>query len=131
MDVGDEPATMPALPEGTLTGGPNTYVACRDEARRLRAGGATRIDAPSAALVSGGARGLRVDAGLRAGPTRDGRTIVLFGRRPWLVGWRAAYDGRPADELRSRVRHFEEGLGSTSSPRSIRRVRRSPASSIA
>jgi hypothetical protein len=106
VDIGDEAAAAPALPEATLTSGRESYAGCRDEARRLRAAGATRIEAPSAALVPGGARGHRVDAGLRAGPPRHGHTIVLFGRRPSLVGWRAADEGRPADELLTRVRHF-------------------------
>ena len=50
----DEGAALPALPEVTVTGGTGTYGACREEARHLRAVGATRIDVPSAAL-----RGLR------------------------------------------------------------------------
>ena len=102
----DERAASPALSEGTVTGGTGTYGACREEARRLRAGGATRIDAPSAALVTGGARGQHVDGGLAPGPPRTGSTIVLYGRRSSLVGWRAAYAGRPADELLVRVRQL-------------------------
>ena len=102
----DEGAASPELPEVTVTGGTRTYGACREEARHLRAEGATRIDVPSAALVAGGAGGQRVDAGLAPGPPRAGRTIVLFGRRPSLVGWRAAYVGRPAEELLVRVRHL-------------------------
>jgi hypothetical protein len=35
--------------------------------------------------------------------------IVLFGARPDLVGWEAVYEGRPSDELVSRVRHFGRG----------------------
>lgn len=106
VDIGDEPAAQPALPAATLTGGPAMYAACREEARRLRRGGATCIDAPSTALMSGGARGHRVDGGVRPGPPREGRTVVLFGRRPTLVGWRATYEGRPAEELLARVRHL-------------------------
>ena len=102
----DESAAPPALPEATVRGGTGSYHACREEARRLRAGGATRVDVPSAALVAGGAGGQRVDAGLAPGRPRVGRTIVLFGRRPSLVGWRAAYEGRPAEELLARVRHL-------------------------
>ncbi len=104
----DEGAASPALalPEVTVRGGTGTYGACRKEARRLRAGGATRIDVPLAALVTGGAGGQRVDGGLTPGPPRPGRTIVLFGRRPSLVGWRVAYEGRPAEELLVRVKHF-------------------------
>jgi hypothetical protein len=104
VEIGDDPGATPDLLLATLTGGPDTYPACREEARRLRAEGATRIEAPSAALAPGGACGHRVDGGLRHGPPREGRTIVLFGRQPDVAGWRAAYEGRPAAELLPRVR---------------------------
>ena len=106
VEIDDEPAARAALPEETLTGAPDTHAACRDEARRLRAQGATRLEAPAAALVAGGARGHRVESRLRPGPPREGLTIVLYGRRPSLVGWRAAHEGRPAGELLARVRHI-------------------------
>jgi len=89
-----------------MTGGPRSYVACRRQAARLRARGTEGFTSPSAALVPGGAHGWRVEGGLRPGPERDGTVIVLFGARPDLVGWEAAYEGRPSDELLSRVRHF-------------------------
>jgi hypothetical protein len=107
VEIGDEePAARPALPATAMTGGIGTLGACQTEARRLRAAGATRLEAPSAALVPGGAAGWRVDGGLRPGPARHGRTIVLFGRRPSLVGWRAVHEGRPAGDLLDRVRHL-------------------------
>lgn len=102
----DEHASIPDLPTSTLIGGPAMYGACREAARALRARGATRLDVPSAALVSGGAHGYRVDAGLKPGPPRDARNIVLYGRRPFLVGWRAAHHGQPSAELLARVRHL-------------------------
>jgi hypothetical protein len=102
----DEPAAGPNLPLKTLTGGLASYAACRDAARALRARGVTRLEVPSAALASGAAHGHRVDAGLKTGPPRDARTIVLYGRRSALVGWCAAYEGRPAEELLGRVRHL-------------------------
>jgi hypothetical protein len=104
VDIGDEPASVPNLPHATMTGGADTYPACREAARRLQSRGATRIEAPSAALVAGGARGHRVEGGLRHGPPREGRTIALFGPRPDAVGWRAAYEANPAPELLARVR---------------------------
>jgi len=107
VEIGDEPAARPDLPTATLTGGPASYGACRQEAARLRAAGATRLDAPSAALAPGGARGHVSVGRLRPGPPRDGNTIVLFGPRPSLVGWRAAQEGRPAAELLARVRFVE------------------------
>jgi hypothetical protein len=69
------------------------WAACQAEARRLRARGAVKLVAPAAALVPGGAFGWRVESGLRPGPARDGTTIVLFGRRPELVGWAVTIEG--------------------------------------
>jgi hypothetical protein len=104
VDLGEPDLARPQLPRRILTGGLDTYDACRREARRLRAAGATGLVAPSAALREGGAHGWRVDAGLRAGPPRDGMTIVLFGRRPDLVGWPTCAEGRPDPSLLERVR---------------------------
>lgn len=104
VEIGDEAGATPALPDATLIGGAETYDACRAEARRLRDAGATRISAPSAALLPGAAGGLMVDGQMRPGPPRDGRTIALFGAQPSLIGWRAAHEGRPAAELVKRVR---------------------------
>ena len=56
VDLGEEPAVLPALPFKTLTGGPHTYETCQEEARRLRGKGATKIVAPSAALLPGDER---------------------------------------------------------------------------
>jgi hypothetical protein len=101
-----ETAARPRVPIATATGGLESHAACRAAARALRARGATRLDAPSAALAPGAAHGHHVDAGLRDAPARDGRTIVLYGARPTLTGWRAALEGRPAAELLAKVRHF-------------------------
>lgn len=109
VDLGDPDLARPRLPRATLTGGPTTYEACRREARRLRHRGAGGLLAPSAALREGGAHGWRVDRGLRPGRPRDGRTIVLFGRRPDLVGWPAAGEGRPDPTLLERVRPLTDG----------------------
>ena len=106
IDIGDEAPAFPDLPSETLTGGPETWRDCREEARRLRAGGATGFAAPPAALLPGAARGWRVDGGLQPGPDRDGKVVVLFGRRPDLVGWEATVAGRPGEDLLHRVRHF-------------------------
>lgn len=108
VEIEDEPAATPDLLPGILTGGRETYPACCTAARRLRAIGATRLDAPSAALLPNGASGQTVDGGLKPGPPREGRTIVLFGRRPSLVGWQASYEGRPSPGLLACVRHFAE-----------------------
>lgn len=96
----------PHLPPEILTGGPETYSMCQEEARRLRRRGATRLVAPSAALLPGAAQGWRVEGGLQPGPSRDGKVIVLFGSRPDLIGWAATTEGRPGKDLLSRVRYF-------------------------
>lgn len=106
VDVGEEPPVLPGLPPEALTGGPGTWKDCQEEARRLRARGATGFAAPSAALLPGAARGWRVDGGLQPGPDRDGKVIVLFGSRPDLVGWVATLAGGPGEDLLCRVRHF-------------------------
>ena len=56
VEVPVPPDQTPGLPVAVLTGGPDTYEACRDEARRLRARGAVGFVAPSAALLNGGER---------------------------------------------------------------------------
>lgn len=106
VEVSDVPSARPRLPRATLTGGTRSYPACRREASRLRERGDRGLTAPSAALEPGGAHGWRVVRGLRHGPRRDGRVIVLFGARPDLVGWEAVYEGRPSGKLLSRVRRL-------------------------
>lgn len=104
VEMGEPDLPFPDLSARTLRGGPATYAACRREAARLRAAGRPGLVAPSAALRSGGAHGWQVEGGLRRGPARDGRVIVLFGRRPDLVGWEAVAEGRPDPRLLRRVR---------------------------
>ena len=99
-------AGSPRLPERLMTGGISTYEACQLEARRLRNLGAGALQAPSAALLSGGARGWRVKSGLRLAAARDGIVIAVFGPRADFVGWMAAFAARPDDELLTRVRHL-------------------------
>jgi hypothetical protein len=100
-----------ALPRAVLSGGTEAYPACRKEARRLRANGAVGLIAPSAALHPGEARGWRVEGGMRPGRARSARVIALFGRRPDLVGWSAAAEGRPHRSLLGKVRHFGTRAG--------------------
>lgn len=103
VELPDAGYATPALPPDVLTGGAESQGACRAEARRLAAEGVMGLQAPSAALREGGAAGWRVERGLAAGPVRDGKTIVLFGARPDLFGWRAAH-GTPDEDLLPRVR---------------------------
>ena len=107
VDLGDPSLAVPDLPREVLTGGPESHSACQAEASRLRRLGVCGLEAPSAALVPGGARGWRVDGGLQPGESRDGLVFVLFGRRSDLVGWRATAAGRPGEELLAVVRRFD------------------------
>jgi len=103
VELEERSCAEPRLPESVLTGGTDSYEACRAEAGRLRAQGGQGLRAPSAALRAGAAGGWRVNGGLQPGPVREGRTIGLFGARPDLVGWRAA-EGHPHDDLLAKVR---------------------------
>ncbi len=106
VEVGEAPPVPPRVPQATLTGGKDSYEACRRAARRHRARGEDGLSSTSAALLPGGAHGWRVDGGFRSGPARDGRVVALFGRRPDLVGWEAVHRGRPSAKLLRRVRQF-------------------------
>ena len=58
----------PALAAADLRGALDSYAVCQAEARRLRARGAGALVAPSAALLTGGARGQVCAAALARGP---------------------------------------------------------------
>ncbi len=100
----DQAAASPSLPPDVLRGSLVTYPDCQDEARRLRAGGATALGAPSAALVDGSARGQFVRVGLVGDGDRGGRVLVLFGARPDVRGWLCTGEGRPNERLLPLVR---------------------------
>jgi hypothetical protein len=107
LPVGEMPTEAPGLSHAVLTGGTDSYSACQTEARRLRDRGAVGLRAPTAALLSGDARGWRVQGGrLLPGPPRDGEVVVLFGTRPDLVGWRVCSHGRPDARVLPKVRHL-------------------------
>ena len=97
---------IPRLERPMLTGGIETYEACQKEARRLRATGAEVLRAPSAALLPGEARGWKVDGGLQHALARDGIVLAVFGPRPDMVGWAAAFPGRPRSDLLTLVRRL-------------------------
>ena len=108
VELGDDPVTAVALKPAVATGGRDSYWACQERARQLRARGAKRLIAPSAALLPGGAAGREVvDAVERTTAPRDGRIIVIFGDSAGLVGWKAVEHGAPPAGLLERVRHFE------------------------
>jgi hypothetical protein len=98
--------SAPDLRPGVLRGGLDSYPRCQGEARRLRAGGATSLEAPSAALHDGAARGENTLGGLVEADPRNGRVRVLFGARPNLRGWLCSRDGSPGERLLPLVRHL-------------------------
>ncbi len=98
-----EPVSLSSM---LLRGDESTYLACQNEAARIRSDGSRGLKAPSAALKDGGAHGHYVDSGLHQGPARDGWVFVLFGRRPDLIGWKISTDARPPAEILDQVRHL-------------------------
>ena len=109
VEIDDSPAVPVRLPMAVVTGGLESYERCQQEARRLRAGGASRLIAPSAALLPGGAAGNVVSSGQQSGPPRDGRVIIVFGQPQKMMGWMVANAARPHEDLLARVRHFARG----------------------
>lgn len=106
VELAELPPGTPRLARATLAGDATTYAACRAEAMRLRARRAPGLVAPSAAIDERTGSGFRTDRSLRPGPRRPELTIVLFGRRPDLVGWATCAEGRPRSDLLRRVRHL-------------------------
>ena len=105
IEIDDAQMHEPDLPQVALRSNPDGYEICRAEARRLRAAGATRIVAPSAALHSGEGAGFHVgNTGLLRAARRDARVIAHFGVLPNAEGWCAADSARPDTELLARVR---------------------------
>ena len=96
----------PLLPRNELTGGLSSYAACQTEAARLRAAGAERLEAPSAALLAGGARGWIADPDEKpALAARDGLVWVVYGSGA-LIGWPAAEQAAPPTRVLPFVRYF-------------------------
>jgi hypothetical protein len=107
VDIPDDfQAESPRLSRQVLSGGLATYEVCRKEALRLRRKGVTALRAPSAALLEGGARGWKVDSGLKPAAEREGVVFAFFGPQPDFVGWMAVFAGRPRSDLLSRVRQL-------------------------
>lgn len=109
-DIAD--AAQVALPGDVARGGLQTYPTCQREARTLREAGATVIQARSAALRPGAARGQVTDGGLRealdAAGGADGVVWVLTGARPRLRGWAAVDAGAPTERVLGLVAHFAD-----------------------
>jgi len=110
VDIGDAPLKAVSLTAPAATGGLETWPACQTHARRLRARGAHRLVAASAALLPGGVTGVEVSEGReREGPRRQGRVIVVFGPPEGLIGWKIVERAAPPAGVLSRVRHFATG----------------------
>lgn len=104
VELPDEGYARPGLPMRTLTGGLGSYATCQAEARRLRDGGATRLEAPAAALKPGTARGwIALPGTMPAAEPRDGTVCVLFGPCA-AIGWPAVVAGAPPAEVLPLVR---------------------------
>lgn len=107
IELDEAPLKPVSLVPAVLTGGRSTYRTCQEHARRLRASGARRLSAPSAALLPGGATAREVvDGTERDAVPRNGRVIVVFGDPEGIVGWKAVDRGAPPPDVLNRVRHF-------------------------
>lgn len=110
LDIGAERLRQVALRPDVAMGDNSSYSACQAAARRLRAEGSTCVLAPSAALLSGGARGQMTDGGLREAAVRDGVVWAVTGVRPYARGWAAVDVGAPTERVLRLVRHFSATL---------------------
>lgn len=107
VEIPESGYATPTLPLGVLTGDQTTYPACQAEAATLRANGAARIEAPSAALLEGGARGWVANPNEQDAPSaRNGLVWVLFGSAGHLAGWPTVESGAPPARLLPLVHHF-------------------------
>lgn len=100
-----KPAVAFGLSHAVATGDKTSYAACRDYARSLRNVGEKRLHAPSAALVPGGAKGWKVDNGLKPGAPKEGIVVVIFDYLPNVIGWKVCV-GSPPVEVLSITKHF-------------------------
>src|SRR5262249_32560073 len=106
VELPDDDYATPKLPARTLTGGLDSYPACRAEARRLRQAGAQRLEAKAASLTPGAARGWTAAPDQVLSPVpRDGKAWVMFGPCE-AVGWPVVVAGAPPAEVMALVRHL-------------------------
>jgi hypothetical protein len=98
------PGAEPYLDRDLLAGNPDSYPACRAEARRLREEGHSSLRAPSAAVMSGRAECYGVAAASKVvTETVPSEVFVFFGAPDRLVGMPLA-DGHPEPRVLSDVR---------------------------
>lgn len=105
VEIPDDNPPISSLPLHVATGDKSSYPACQSYARSLRNAGQKRIHERSAALVPGGARGMRVNRGLIDGRPREGIIIVLFDYLPDCTGWLVT-TGPPPPHLLAITKHF-------------------------
>ena len=97
---------VPRLLDVSLFGDETSYARCQDEARRLRAGGADKLEIRGAALLPGCAAGWTASEELiPAFPGRDGLVWVLYGPSS-AVGWIVVDSGAPPALVLPLVRHL-------------------------
>jgi hypothetical protein len=106
IEVGEVPFVSVNLSPEVATGDPSTYPPCQQYASRARRQRVNRLSAPSAALLPGGAAGVRVDHGEQPASPRGGRVLVVYGPPGALVGWKVVEAGAPPAFLLARVRHY-------------------------
>lgn len=95
---------QPALAEAVLFGSEDSYPACQDVARQARAAGQQWLQAPSAALLPGHARGWTAMPVLaREAPAREAWVWVHYGPGPF-VGWVVVDGGQPPAAVIGMVR---------------------------
>lgn len=105
IEIPDAAYPKPNLPPAILLGGLTTYGECQSEARRLRESGAVCLEAPSAALLLGSARGWIAAPDIQPAPVpRAGKVWVWFGARPDFVAWPAVEGGVPPSRVLPLVR---------------------------
>jgi RES domain len=107
IEIPDDGYEAPHLMDAVFKGGLDSYATCQAEAKRLRDLGSSRIEAPSAALISGGASGWVANPIINSSSTsRDGRVFVIFGPQSSLVGWPAVEAGSPPQRTLAVVHHL-------------------------
>ncbi len=115
IDLAQEQVGFSQLPAVVARGDQSSYEACQAHAREMRASGVTCLQAPSAALTNGSARGQRSSGGsLSEAGAADGAVWALFGIRPDARGWACVDVGAPTPRVLSLVRQFRD-LSSTKS----------------
>lgn len=104
--VAEADIARPSLPEAVLWGNESSYPPCQAAARAARAAGQRWLEARTAALWPGQARGwTAAPVPQRETAARDGLVSVHFGPCSF-VGWPVVFAGSPPAEILPLVRGF-------------------------